>query len=812
MELNDYFVSGRDRDKRELKLTRKAIEKAYKVFPDTVENNRLPYDLQDGIKIDVSGHFSQSTNSMILFSLMASSSTDASVSSLIPKVRLTDPIDVDLHQFNSVWKELLSETNTRLKGKFPKRKISHTTYSSTFGHDDPLSLSWMIEIISSEKFKDDTQKEVCDKIISNANDRVLNFFKTPVEPGQKSKTKWLDWKKDKRRFSIDHAFLALRYVQLAESLSVLGYNYLKAKWVNHYFENRVHEQLSKFEIRDGDFDAAELIFALEGMLRLEPKSVGGALLDRVFEVITESQQLNPYWRPVKPIVATPQGNVLFPLSVETAGSLLRCCSIIDKTFIDFNSFSKNIDLFMRFSEWLRARSVSGWAVKNDDEKFKFFGWHSEHVHLHPGIHIWETSNVLLFFQYYTTMLEKHIAKCSLNSANLHEEYINRDEEHRSPLNYWDRENGIIEPLQDVNEHGLQPYSYARTHLISPRSKSDNSQGSDEKHCSVLLYGPPGTGKTTFAEEICKALEWPLITVTPSDFIHGGESEVESRAKRIFEVLEDQIDAVILLDEIDRMILDRSSIGYTKQGDIFQFMTPSMLTKLRNLRKKERAIFIIATNYKERIDSAAIRKGRVDEHLLMSPANLFGRVKIIEQIISNKARKLNKDDIINNIQCKNTALNCSLCTYGEIESLVNDSIVEFFKKEPEDQINFQSCLEEKAEKKKGSQSVNLMSYKSRFDQSGNSGDKPLYDGRPFTEFFTLLYIKLTDNIDPDEQENKLIINAFSDLLGIDSLAAFDEMEDEDKKTCVEKKLTERCPELGNIIINELSLNFAKLTKQ
>jgi SpoVK/Ycf46/Vps4 family AAA+-type ATPase len=551
------------------------------------------------------------------------------------------------------------------------------------------------------------------------------------------------------------------------------------------------------------------------MLRLEPETVGGALLDRVFEVITESQLLNPYWRPVKPIVATPQGNVLFPLSVETAGSLLRCCSIIDKTFSDFNSFTKNIDLFRRFSEWLRARSVSGLAVKNNDEKFKFFGWHSEHVHLHPGIHIWETSNVLLFFQYYTAMLEKHIAKCSLDSANLHEDYINRKEEHRgskydSPLSYWDRENGIVEPLQDVNNYGLQPYKYAKTHIIGPRSKSASSQGSDEKHYSVLLYGPPGTGKTTFAEEICRALEWPLITVTPSDFIHGGESEVESRAKRIFEVLEDQIDAIILLDEIDRMILDRSSIGYTKQGDIFQFMTPSMLTKLRNLRKKERVIFIIATNYKERIDSAAIRKGRVDEHLLMSPANGAGRIKIIQQIISKKTKHVENSYVFNKIKCKKTALKCSLSTYGEIESLVNEAIVKFGEKDPKDQTGFQSYLEEKAAKRIGSQSITLMSYRSRFNRSESSEDKPQYDGRPFTEFFTLLYIKLEDNIDLVEQEKKLIINAYLDLLDIDSLQAWEEIRKEEKKTRVKKRLAERCPELGTIIIDKLSSNISKLT--
>jgi GTPase SAR1 family protein len=461
---------------------------------------------------------------------------------------------------------------------------------------------------------------------------------------------------------------------------------------------------------------------------------------------------------------------------------------------------------------LRARSVSGFAVDKNDKNIDFFGWHSEHVHLHPGIHIWETSNVLLFFQYYTSMLEKHIARCSLNSANLHEDYFNRrkgDSKYDTPLSYWERPNGIVEPIQGVTEKGLQPYSYAKTHIIGPRSKS-GSLGIDKMHYSVLLYGPPGTGKTTFAEELCRALEWPLITVTPSDFIHGGESEVESRAKRIFEVLEDQIDAVILLDEIDRMILDRSSIGYTKQGDIFQFMTPSMLTKLRNLRKKERVIFIIATNYKERIDSAAIRKGRIDEHLLMSPADRVGREKIIKQIILNNTKDIDENGILGGISCEKTALKSSLNTYGEIESLVNECIVGFKKIDKADCETIQGRLETNATMKTGSQSITLMSYKPRFKRIDNSGIKPEYDGRPFTEFFTLLYIQLEDNISPSEQENKMIISALIDLLDIDTLDEWQKLRIEEKAPRIKKRLAERCPELGNIIIDKLSSKVSGLT--
>src|SRR3982751_3857237 len=113
---------------------------------------------------------------------------------------------------------------------------------------------------------------------------------------------------------------------------------------------------------------------------------------------------------------------------------------------------------------------------------------------------------------------------------------------------------------------------------------------------MLLYGPPGTGKTGMAEDLAAALGFPLVMISPSDFIRRGEAEVEARAQDIFEALGKQVDMVVLFDEIDRLILDRDSGDYRRQGDIFQLMTPSMLPKLKDLRSAEGVIFVIGTNF------------------------------------------------------------------------------------------------------------------------------------------------------------------------------------------------------------------------
>ena len=77
------------------------------------------------------------------------------------------------------------------------------------------------------------------------------------------------------------------------------------------------------------------------------------------------------------------------------------------------------------------------------------------------------------------------------------------------------------------------------------------------------------------------------------------------------VLRAQSDSVVLFDEIDNFLLDRDTRRYAKQETVLQFMTPGMLTKLNDLRRAERIILVIATNYENRIDPAIKRPGRID---------------------------------------------------------------------------------------------------------------------------------------------------------------------------------------------------------
>jgi hypothetical protein len=57
----------------------------------------------------------------------------------------------------------------------------------------------------------------------------------------------------------------------------------------------------------------------------------------------------------------------------------------------------------------------------------------------------------------------------------------------------------------------------------------------------------------------------------------------------------------------------------------------MLTKINDLGKKNRSMFVIATNYENRIDPAIKRKGRIDKRYLLELPNKARRIEIIVRL-------------------------------------------------------------------------------------------------------------------------------------------------------------------------------------
>jgi hypothetical protein len=163
--------------------------------------------------------------------------------------------------------------------------------------------------------------------------------------------------------------------------------------------------------------------------------------------------------------------------------------------------------------------------------------------------------------------------------------------------------------------------------------------------SIVLHGPPGTGKTTFLEALALSCEVPLLEVTPSDIVVGGEDAIERRARAVFKALSLLTRVVIIFDEFDP-VLRRRDPTLSSPSTVFSFLTPGMLPKLKtlNMTAKQRGVaYGLVTNLIGSLDEASVRSGRFDGRVGIYPPDLLSRAgRLWSEILELKPSLSNGD--------------------------------------------------------------------------------------------------------------------------------------------------------------------------
>lgn len=648
-ELENYF-EGQYRDQKDAiaeieRLTSQVLPVFVKSFDR--RQRAWPYQLVTRQAAEEQLKFSFSTTTMIMFALSLVTGRIRE-SRLVPAV---GSVPVIAKESRDEIDGLISKAieGLRAQARILKRDDGKDlpepwfrpplTMSATFGWDDPFTLTWLLELL----WGDASHVDFRDEIASRSWEVVRRVLSTPAKPVLQ-----LD-----ERNQVPNAFALLRVLQLGETLSRhQGRASLREaedlSEVHKHLDQRVHQHLSESAIRDSGFDAADLAFSLEAWIlcSVEPNP---AVTDRAFGVIGKSQETIPYWRPLRPVRATPQGLVLLPQSVEMANSLLRICAM--PALRPQAYFSQHLGLFERYWRWLLARAFHSSFLGTNGEAIPFVGWESEHTYTLDRIHLWETSQALVFLQHYSAMLQEHVARTSLRLAGM--------KPRREAGADWDKWKKS-EPFTGGTETSVYHiYDQIDLNFVKPRLSGTAVTAPS----SILLYGPPGTGKSKLASMLAAALGFEKLDVTPSDFITAGGEAVEARAKAIFDVLKEQRDLVVLFDEIDQLLLDRDSGFYRAQGDVFKLLTPGMLTKLADLADQRRVLFVVATNYYERIDRAIKRQPRIDAQYLVLPPDLGRRTGFFESIKVGETKALTEGSVVQ------LAKRTVRFTYKELDGLV-----------------------------------------------------------------------------------------------------------------------------------------------
>ena len=733
MDRNDYLDRQYLIDRAMIKEVQLQTDRALRTLLETnLDHGDWPDTLANGVKL-IPGNFSQTAVAMILHAV-AVEYGKISNSVLVPRtlpgmIRTGDGgIRGPEDQFDKPKRsviELLRNGTTALIKNFSSS--GYLTSSKTWGKDSALTLTWVYELLKADiidkTIVDDTQ--LAAKTRQRIEDKVEQLMIGLVKDTASVE---LDLTSTDD-YPVRHPFVLLRSLQLAKVVKSERWSELQSELrsgeLPSVFLNQLHTELSNSAIQDGGFDPACLVFALEGLLMLNPDAITDSVVQQVTDTLGRTPYVANHWQPVRPLVANKRGHTFILQTVEVVNSYLRICGLEqDKRRIASDPlFTRSFANLQSYVDWLLSRVVSVRVKTNSGEK-ECQGWQSEQTYKSDVVHLWTTSQIVLFMQAYSAMLQQHIAHEAGSAVNLDFRRTQKNSETEA-LSKWEGKKKKFEPLLEFKTTSFLAYDRVDTLLVRPRATDASPDVSSSVKYSILLYGPPGTGKTSFCELLAAALRYDFIYVSPSDFIRGGEAGVEERAKRVFDALLEQSNCVILLDEIDRLLLDRDSSEYARQGDMFQFMTPSMLTKINDLRQKKRSVFVIATNYAERIDSAIKRPGRIDEQIVLLPPNQKRRVEIIKEITKGAFTLAEMEEI---------ARKTPLYIYKELEY-----IVESMKKIPPPRSEAIAG----AVAEFGAPTISLESYNGRFHRQSqeNAGEDRIdLVKTPWKEFALLAYLQ------------------------------------------------------------------------
>jgi len=242
---------------------------------------------------------------------------------------------------------------------------------------------------------------------------------------------------------------------------------------------------------------------------------------------------------------------------------------------------------------------------------------------------WATATVHMFLAELDSAIAAHLDKLVLKRYQLDRDTVVRSEES------W---KSVIDV--DVTFPGEKPTTMKTVMeealLATERMKFDAKTLRERRLTgsrSALLFGPPGNSKTNIARGIAEWLGWPLLVITPSDFLSKGLEQIYVRVHEVFEDLMDISAAVVLFDEMDALAQTRGA-GESDLDVTRQLLTTSMLPKLANLWNHARVIFIMATNHKQQLDAAITRPGRFDLLICVGPPAWTKKLEGLKVVLKN----------------------------------------------------------------------------------------------------------------------------------------------------------------------------------
>jgi len=149
--------------------------------------------------------------------------------------------------------------------------------------------------------------------------------------------------------------------------------------------------------------------------------------------------------------------------------------------------------------------------------------------------------------------------------------------------------------------------------------------------NILLHGLPGTGKTSTIHAVASYLKRDIY------YLNLNEIKTNQELKNIFDHLSKTVvnGGIIVIEDIDAMtpvVLDRTKFSIEERGKNTELTLEFFLNILQGTLTKNDSIFIVTTNYIEKLDKAFTRSGRFDCLIELKLANHYQISKIYKKIL------------------------------------------------------------------------------------------------------------------------------------------------------------------------------------
>lgn len=197
----------------------------------------------------------------------------------------------------------------------------------------------------------------------------------------------------------------------------------------------------------------------------------------------------------------------------------------------------------------------------------------------------------------------------------------------------------LHPLAAINNVAIRArYNFAavigmepiKTRLIDAGRDAMIGFGSTN---GILLFGQPGNGKTFLAEVLAGELNLPMISVNFGTVASRFVNETTQQVMQVFADAVRQAPCILFIDEVEALLSDRSSTA-DGAGE-YSRTTSALLAQIVDIRSKG-VVLVAATNYMNRLDSAATREGRFDTKIEITAPDDVARQALIRRSVFEAA--------------------------------------------------------------------------------------------------------------------------------------------------------------------------------